>query len=63
MAVKRTRALTRKFCDLDCRYASFPTSDSVDGSRSCRTFIAITCRKKATLVHKNLPCRDKEMRK
>lgn len=49
-----------EFCDLDCRYASFPSSDAVDGSRSCRTFIALYCRRKKTLVHKNLPCTVKE---
>lgn len=52
-----------EFCDLDCKYASFPESDAVDGSRSCRTFIALQCKLKKTLVHKNLPCRDKAVRK
>ena len=47
------------FCDLDCRYASFPDSTAVDGSRSCRTFIALWCAKRRTLVHKNLACSDK----
>lgn len=51
-----------EFCDLDCRHASFPKSDSVDGSRSCRTFIALHCKLKKRLVHKNLPCGEKEMR-
>ena len=48
------------FCDLECEYASFPDSDSVDGSRSCRTFVALYCRRKKQLVHKNLPCGDKK---
>jgi hypothetical protein len=48
------------FCDLDCKFASFPKSEAVDGSRSCRTFIALYCRKKKSLVHKNLPCGDKQ---
>ncbi len=48
------------FCDLDCKFASFPKSEAVDGSRSCRTVIALYCRKKTSLVHKNLPCRDKQ---
>ncbi|MEW6118337.1 MAG: hypothetical protein AB1553_15795 [Nitrospirota bacterium] len=52
-----------EFCDLDCRYASFPQSDAVDGSRSCRTFVALQCSLKKQLVHKNLPCRDKRVRK
>lgn len=52
-----------EFCDLECRYAAFPESDAVDGSRSCRTFIAIYCKLKKKLVHKNLPCGDKRDRK
>ena len=47
------------FCDLNCKYASFPDSSAVDGSRSCRTFIALYCAKRKSLVHKNLPCSDK----
>jgi hypothetical protein len=47
------------FCDLNCKYASFPDSSAVDGSRSCRTFIALYCARRKTLVHKNLPCADK----
>lgn len=50
------------FCDLGCKYASFPDSASVDGSRSCRTFIALYCAKRKSLVHKNLPCADKASR-
>jgi hypothetical protein len=52
-----------EFCDLECKYAKFPKSDAVDGSRSCRTFIALYCRLKKTLVHKNLPCKDKVNKK
>ena len=48
------------FCDLNCKCASFPASETVDGSRSCRTFIALYCKKKKGLVHKNLPCGDKQ---
>jgi len=48
-----------KFCDLECKHASFPKDDSVDGSRSCRTFIALYCKKKKSLVHKNMPCKEK----
>jgi hypothetical protein len=48
------------FCDLDCKFASFPKWEAVDGSRSCRTFIALYCRKKKSLVHKNLPCSEKQ---
>jgi hypothetical protein len=62
MVEKRARPVNVKYCDLDCRHASFPKSDSVDGSRSCRTFVALQCRKKKMLVHKNMPCRIKEER-
>ena len=51
------------FCDLECKYASFPNEDAVDGSGSCRTFIALYCKKKRSYVHKNLPCPDKVQRK
>jgi hypothetical protein len=54
------RKVSMDFCDLSCKYASFPTSEAVDGSRSCRTFIALYCKKRRSLVHKNLPCRDKK---
>jgi hypothetical protein len=52
-----------EFCDLDCKYAKFPQSDAVDGSRSCRTFVALQCTLRKKLVHMNLPCKDKVMRK
>ena len=48
------------FCDLECRYAEFPREDALDGSRSCRTFVALYCRKKKSYVHKNAPCREKK---
>jgi len=48
------------FCDLSCKYASFPATEAVDGSRSCRTFVALYCKKRKSLVHKNLPCGDKK---
>ena len=51
------------FCDLECKYASFPKEDAVDGSRSCRTFVALYCSKKKSYVHKNLPCKDKVPKK
>jgi hypothetical protein len=43
------------FCDLECKYAKFP--------KSGRTFVALYCKKKKTLVHKNLPCKDKVEKK
>ncbi len=51
------------FCDLQCKYARFPKEEAVDGSGSCRTFAALYCRLKKTYVHKNLPCKDKVVRK
>lgn len=35
-----------EFCDMDCTYAAFPTSDAVDDSRSCRTFVAVYYKRK-----------------
>lgn len=45
-----------KWCDLRCEHADFPRSDSVDGSRSCRTFQALWCRKLEKHVTKNGVC-------
>lgn len=45
-----------KFCDMTCRYAQWPNNNSVDGSRSCRTYQAIFCKKKKQLVYKNSIC-------
>ncbi len=44
------------FCDLRCKYASFPKEDAVDGANSCRTFAALWCSKLNALVPKNAPC-------
>jgi hypothetical protein len=51
------------FCDLMCTYAETPRETAVDGSGSCRTFIALYCNLKKTLVHKNMPCSQKILRK
>jgi hypothetical protein len=48
------------FCDLFCRYAEFPKDEAIDGSGSCRTFIALYCTLKKTLVAKNKTCGVKE---
>jgi hypothetical protein len=50
------------FCDLMCRYAETPKETGVDGSGSCRTFVALYCSAKKSLVHKNMPCKQKEMK-
>ena len=47
---------TVKWCDLRCEYADFPKEDALDGSKSCRTFIALWCNKLQKIVTKNSPC-------
>ncbi|HOV89535.1 MAG TPA: hypothetical protein PKW07_02360 [Syntrophorhabdaceae bacterium] len=51
------------FCDLLCEHAEVPKEQGLDGSGSCRTFIAIYCNLKKTLVHKNMPCKIKVIKK
>lgn len=46
-----------KYCDLSCEYAEFPQQLS-DGSYTCRTFIALYCKKLGRLVDKNGPCQS-----
>jgi hypothetical protein len=50
------------FCDLGCRFASWPQAEGMDGSGSCRTFVALYCALKGRPVHKNMPCRDRQER-
>ncbi|OPX95540.1 MAG: hypothetical protein A4E62_01006 [Syntrophorhabdus sp. PtaU1.Bin002] len=50
------------FCDLLCKYAQMPKDTGVDGSQSCRTFIALYCTRRKSLVHKNMPCKEKVLR-
>jgi len=50
------------FCDLMCRYAEMPKEGALDGSGSCKTFIALYCSRKKSLVHKNMPCTEKQVR-
>lgn len=51
-----------EYCDLYCRYAEMPKDYGVDGSGSCRTFMALYCTLKRSLVDKNRLCREKEPR-
>ncbi len=51
------------YCDLMCRYAEVPKGAALDGSGSCRTFIAMYCTRRNSLVPKNLPCKEKQVRK
>lgn len=50
------------FCDLSCEYAAMPKDTGIDGSGSCRTFVAVYCELKKMLVHKNMPCTRKVLR-
>jgi len=50
---------TPDFCDLMCAYAKTPTETAIDGAGSCRTFVALYCELKKSLVHKNMPCSKK----
>ncbi|WP_201328590.1 hypothetical protein [Thermotomaculum hydrothermale] len=45
-----------KFCDLMCKYASFPESNALDGA--CRREISLYCAKYRQLVPKNAVCLD-----
>jgi hypothetical protein len=47
---------TTTWCDLSCEHADFPDQYAVDGSGTCRTFIALYCKKLKKLVPKNAPC-------
>lgn len=44
-----------RFCDLKCPHAKWPES-LADGSKTCRTFIALYCEKLGCLVDKNGVC-------
>jgi hypothetical protein len=45
-----------KWCDLSCPHAAFPEESGLDGSGSCRTFLALRCRFLGEIVTKNGPC-------
>jgi hypothetical protein len=49
-----------KWCDLSCEHASFPSTEAVDGSGSCRTFTALRCARLHRLVHKHGPCQCRD---
>jgi hypothetical protein len=51
-----------EFCDLMCKYAKTPKETAVDGTGSCRTFVALYCSRKKSLVHKNMPCSFKKIK-
>jgi hypothetical protein len=45
-----------KFCDFRCEHADFAKEDAIDGSNSCRTFMALWCKALNKYVTKNAPC-------
>ena len=45
-----------RYCDLSCPHATFPKDSALDGSGSCRTFIALHCDRLGSLVAKNARC-------
>jgi hypothetical protein len=45
-----------KFCDLRCEMADFARDEAIDGSGSCRTFMALWCKQLNKYVTKNAPC-------
>jgi len=45
-----------KFCDLRCEQAEFAREEALDGSGTCRTFVAIWCNDLQKHVAKNAPC-------
>lgn len=47
---------TPKWCDLGCPHAEWPKEGGLDGSGSCRTFVALHCKLHNRIVSKNAPC-------
>ena len=45
-----------RWCTPQCPHAEWPEDAALDGSRSCRTFIALRCTLHDRLVAKNAPC-------
>lgn len=46
------------WCDMECPEAAWPDDEGLDGSGSCRTFLAVYCRKHQQLNKKNALCWD-----
>lgn len=46
------------WCDMMCPHAEWPKDKAMDGSGSCRTFIAVQCNKYDQITAKNGPCLD-----
>jgi len=47
------------WCDLTCPEADWPEEEALDGSGSCRTFLALYCKKHQRITAKNGPCLDR----
>lgn len=47
------------WCDMTCPEADWPKDDALDGSGSCRTFLAVHCNKYKRIHTKNAPCLEK----
>lgn len=60
---KEVEKVLPDFCDLMCIYASMPKETAIDGAGSCRTFAALYCKKRKSLVHKNMHCKEKKISK
>ena len=56
MSKKQKQESTPRWCDLTCPHASWPESADMDGSGSCRTFLALECKLHGRIVAKNAPC-------
>ena len=50
-----------RWCDLSCPHAEFPREEGLDGSGSCRTFLALYCGHLEEIVTKNAPCEARRM--
>jgi len=46
------------WCDMECPDAAWPDDEGLDGSGSCRTFLAVYCQKHKRLNKKNALCLD-----
>lgn len=49
-----------RYCDLTCEYAKWPDKLH-DGSKTCRTFIALHCTLLDCLVDKNSRCKAQHL--
>ncbi|NPU97325.1 MAG: hypothetical protein HPY51_08915 [Candidatus Omnitrophica bacterium] len=50
------------WCDMECPDAAWPEEEGLDGSGSCRTFLAVYCQKHKQWNKKNALCLDNNPR-